>query len=340
MKLTIGIGRYDRTQALLDGRIGISGHDARFESPPLEELFAAAFDSERYDLAEISFSNFVYLSSTGRSRFLGLPIFPSRMFRHSAVFIRTDRGIRGPRDLAGRTVGVREFSMTAALVTRGVLEDEYGLRAADIDWRCGPANASDSRPVIRVAPRGVRMSMIDDGCNLSDMLAAGELDAVVAYEPPRCFLAGAAHVGRLFPDPVLVEQDYYARSGIFPIMHLIGIRRDLAEDAALCRAVCDAFHQAKSEAIRSISEYQALSVSLPWAPANLRDVRALMGDDHWPYGVAQNAAAIEAVCRYSHAQGLAPRRMAIEELFAAGALDWAPNAARAYGIPPSPGVTS
>ena len=232
-------------------------------------------------------------------------------------------------NVAGRIVGVREFSMTAALVTRGVLEDEYGLRAADIDWRCGPANDADSRPVIRVTPRGVRMSMIDDGCNLSDMLAAGELDAVVAYEPPRCFLAGAPHVGRLFPDPVLVERDYYARSGIFPIMHLIGIRRDLAEDASLCHAVCDAFHQAKSEAIRSIAEYQALSVSLPWAPAHLRDVRALMGDDHWPYGVAPNTAAIEAVCRYSHAQGLAPRRMAIAELFAAGALDWAPKAARA-----------
>jgi 4,5-dihydroxyphthalate decarboxylase len=340
MKLNIGIGRYDRTQALIDGRIGVAGHEARFESPPLETLFAAAFDSERYDLAEISFSNFVYLAATGRSRFLGLPIFPSRMFRHSAVFVRTDRGIRGPRDLAGRTVGVREFSMTAALVARGVLEDEYGLRAADIDWRCGPADDSDTRPVIRVMPRDTRVALIDEGKNLSDMLMDGELDAVVAYKPPKCFLAGAPHVGRLFPDPAPVEQDYFARSGIFPIMHLVGIRRDLADDAGLCRAVCEAFQQAKNEAIESISAYQALSVSLPWAPAHLRETTRLMGDDFWPYGVRSNAAAIEAVCRYSHAQGLAPRRMAIEELFAAGALDWTPQTDHAYGQQPTRGVAT
>jgi 4,5-dihydroxyphthalate decarboxylase len=324
MKLRVGIGRYDRTQALVDGRIGVAGCAAEFESPPLEELFAAAFDTDRYDAAELSFSNFLYLSATGRCRFVGLPVFPSRMFRHSAVFVRTDRGIRTPRDLVGRTVGVREYSMTAALVARGMLEDEYGVRAADIDWRCGPADASDSKPAIRVFPRDVRMSMVDDGKNLSDMLAAGELDAMLAYKPPKAFLDGAPHVARLFPDPVRVEQDYYARTAIFPIMHLVGIRRELAGDAALCRALCDAFQKAKDEAIDSIGAYQALSVSLPWAPADVEKVKGLMGADYWPYGVPANTAAIEAICRYSHSQGLAPRRMAIDELFAAGTLGWAP----------------
>lgn len=324
MNLKIGVGRYDRTQALIDGRIGVDGHDAVFESPPLEELFAAAFDTDRYDAAEISFSNFLYLSATDRCRLVGLPIFPSRMFRHSAIFVRTDRGIRTPRDLIGRVVGVREFSMTAALVARGVLEDEFGVRASDIDWRYGPADDSDSRPVIRVLPRGVRISAIDDGDNLSDMLADGALDAMVAYKPPKAFLMGAPHVARLFPDPRRVEQDYYARTGIFPIMHLIGIRRELAEDMSLCRAVCDAFQRAKGEAIDSVGAYQALSISLPWAPADLDSVRALMGANYWPYGIEANRAAIEAVSRYSHAQGLAPRRMAVEELFASGSLGWAP----------------
>ena len=324
MKLRIGIGRYDRTQALIDGRISVTGYDAEFESPPLEELFATAFDTDRYDVAEISFSNFLYLSSTGSCRYLGLPVFPSRMFRHSAVFVRTDRGIHAPRDLIGRTVGVREYSMTAAIVARGVLEDEYGVRAADMDWRCGPADAYDAKPTIRVFPQGVRMSMIDDGQNLSDMLAAGELDAMVAYKPPKAFLAGAPHVARLFPDPVSVEQDYYARTGIFPIMHLMGIRRELADDAALCGALCNAFQRAKCEAIESIGVYSALEVALPWAPANLHAVKRLMGEDYWPYGVAANVPAIEAACRDSHAQGLAPRRMGVKELFAAGSLGWAP----------------
>ena len=324
MKLSIGIGRYDRTQALIDGRIGVAGVEATFESPPLEELFAKAFDTDAYDLAELSFSNFLYLSSTGNCRYVALPVFPSRMFRHSAFFVRTDRGIRSPRDLVGKVVGVREFSMTAALVARGVLEDEYGVRAADIDWRCGPADAADAKTVIRMQPRGVRMAVIPDGRNLSDMLAAGEIDAMVAYKPPKCFLAGAPNVARLFPDHVRVEQDYYARTGIFPIMHLVGIRRELADDAVLCRALCDAFEAAKREAIDAIAAYQALGVALPWAPASVRDVRALMGEDYWPYGVRRNAAAVEALARYSYAQGLAARHMRIEELFAAGALDWQP----------------
>jgi len=324
MKLRIGLGRYDRTQALIDGRIGVEGHDAVFESPPLEELFAAAFDTDRYDAAEISFSNFLYLSATDRCRFVGLPIFPSRMFRHSAIFVRTDRGIRAPRDLIGKVVGVREFSMTAALVARGVLEDDYGVRAADIDWRCGPADRADAKPVIRVWPRGVRVTEVEEGRNLSDLLAAGELDAMVAYKPPKAFLEGAPHIARLFPDPRRVEQDYYARTGIFPIMHLIGIRRELAEDAALCRAVCDAFQKAKNEAIDAIGAYQALSVSLAWAPADLDAVKTLMGTDYWPYGIAANAAAIDSVSRYSYLQGLAPRQMSVEELFASGSLGWAP----------------
>lgn len=332
MTLRIGVGRYDRTQALIDGRIGVEGYDAVFESPPLEELFAAAFDTDRYDAAELSFSNFLYLSATDQCRFVGLPIFPSRMFRHSAIFVRTDRGIRTPRDLIGRVVGVREFSMTAALVARGILEDEYGVRASDIDWRCGPADASDSKPVIRVFPRGIQVSEVDDGDNLSDMLADGALDAMVAYKPPKAFLEGAPQIARLFPDPRRVEQDYFARTAIFPIMHLIGIRRDLAEDASLCRAVCDAFQQAKDEAIDPIGGYQALSISLPWAPADLDSVKALMGANYWPYGIEANRAAIQAVARYSHAQGLAPRRMAVEELFAPGSLGWAPSGGPACSV--------
>ncbi len=324
MKLRVGIGRYDRTQALIDGRITVPGLDATFESPSLEELFAKAFDTDTYDLAELSFSNFLYLSSIGQCRFVALPVFPSRMFRHSAFFVRTDRGIRAPRDLVGKTVGVREYSMTAALVARGVLDDEYGVRTADIDWRCGPADATDARPVIRMQPRGVRVAMIADGSNLSDMLAAGEIDAMVAYKPPKCFLAGAPNVARLFPDHVRVEQDYYARTGIFPIMHLVGIRRELADDAALCRALCEAFERAKREAIEAIAAYQALGVALPWAPADVRDVRALMGEDYWPYGVPRNATAVEALARYSHAQGLATREMKVDELFAAGSLGWQP----------------
>jgi len=320
--LRIGIGRYDRTQALIDGRVAVTGYSTQVDSPPLETLFATAFDTDQYDVAELSFSNFLYLTATGGCRYVGLPIFPSRMFRHSAIFVRADRGIRTPRDLIGRTVGVREFSMTAALVARGILQDEYGVHSRDIDWRCGPADAMDARPVIRVLPSGVRVQMIDEGQNLSDLLAAGELDAMVAYKPPKAFLEGVPGVVRLFPEPAWVEQDYFARTGIFPIMHLVGIRRELAEDAALCLAVCEAFSCARDEAIEAIGAYQALSVSLPWAATSLDSVRARMGRDFWPYGIEPNRPAIEALCRYTVEQGLAPKTLRPEDLFAAATLAW------------------
>ena len=325
MQLKIGIGRYDRTQALLDGRVSVEGYEARFESPPLEELFARAFDKGDYDIAELSFSNYLYLFSEAKSHYIGLPIFPSRMFRHSAFFIRADRGIRTPRDLAGRTIGVREYSMTAALVARGVLDDEYGVPSSAIRWRFGPADRYDAKPIIRMQPRGIDLAPIEDGQNLSDLLRDGELDAMVAYKPPKCFVERAPNVARLFPDHVKVEQDYFARTRIFPIMHLVGIRRELASDAALCNAVSDAFERAKGEAIDSLAMYQALNVSLPWAPSDLERVRAFMGEDYWPYGISPNRAAIEAITRYSNMQGLATRVLAVEEVFAPAAMDWKPN---------------
>jgi 4,5-dihydroxyphthalate decarboxylase len=325
MRLRIGIGRYDRTQALLDGRVTVKGYDASIESPPLEELFAKAFDHGEYEVAELSFSNYLYLTSERQCRYVGLPIFPSRMFRHSAIFIRTDRGIRTPRDLAGKVVGVREFSMTAALVARGVLEDEYGVAAASIRWRDGPGDAYDSKPIIRMRPRGINFASIDEGQNLSDLLREGKLDAVVAYKPPKCFTEGAPNVARLFPDHEAVERDYFARTGIFPIMHLVGIRRDLAADSALCLAVCEAFQRAKREALEALTMYQALSIAMPWAPADVRRVQALMGPDYWPYGVGANRAAIEAIARYSFSQGLASRALSVEELFAPPVLSWVPE---------------
>jgi 4,5-dihydroxyphthalate decarboxylase len=325
LQLSIGVGRYDRTQALLDGRVQVKGLRPQFVSPPLEELFARAFDTGEYELAELSFSNYLYLTSRGDCRYVGLPVFPSRMFRHSAIFIRADRGIRTARDLIGRTIGVREFSNTAALVARGVLDDEYGVGAESVHWRWGPTDAFDSTPIMRVQPRDIDLAPIAVGTNLSDLLRDGEIDAMVAYSPPRCFLEGAPDVRRLFPDPVKVEQDYYARTGIFPIMHLIGIRKDIAEKRPeIIRPVLEAFDESKRRAVDALAAYQSLAVALPWAAADLAQTTRIMGTDYWPYGVARNRAAISTIARYSHRQGLASRQLEFEELFAPGSLDWNP----------------
>ena len=324
-KLTVAVGAYDRTLPLMAGLVKIEGVDARFVTAPLEEIFARAFDDRAYDVTELSASNYIYLTTMGDCPYVALPVYPSRAFRHSAVYIRTDREIREPRDLVGRLVGVREYSMTAALVARGVLEDEYGLAARDVCWRYGPADAKDSPPIVRVRPRGVELAPLDGGSNLSDALASGAIDAMVAYKPPPCFVEGHPKVRRLFEDYRAVEQDYGRRTGGVPIMHFIGVRREIAEtEPALCLAICRGFDAARCYATDRLSEMQAPFTLLPWGSDDLSRVSGALGVDFWRYGVAGNERALANLCRYSWQQGLAPRELKIEELFVPATVDWQP----------------
>ncbi len=240
--LTIAVGANDRTLPLMAGLIPFTGTStgaqATYVTAPLETIFATAFDAATYDVSELSFSNYLYLTSIGECPYVGLPIFPSRSFRHSAIYIRDDRGIKGPRDLAGRLVGVREFTMTAALVARGMIEDEFGVRSQDIRWCYGRADRKDDIPIARVLPRDVEISKIDDSDCLSDMLVDGRIDAMIAYKPPQAYIDGAPNVRRLFEDWPAIERDYYHRTRHFPIMHLVGIRRDRLEQDPTLHSAC------------------------------------------------------------------------------------------------------
>jgi len=325
IKCNIGVGVYDRTLPLMAGLFDIEGVEAAFDIAPLEELFARAFDEQAFDIAEMSCSNFLYLTAIGECPYVGIPVFPSRSFRHSAVYIRTDRGIKSPQDLKGRRVGVREFSMTAALVARGVLEDEYGVRSQDIEWVYGPADSTDSNPIARKLPDGVSISLAKPGENLSDMLKAGEIDAMVAYKPPKVDLGPQSAVDRLFPDYPQVEADYNRRTGLFPIMHLVGVRRDVAEaNPGLCVRVCDAFERARQYAMTRSLEEQAPFTVLPWGAVAATQTRDTLGADYWRYGAADNRKDLEALCRYSFAQGISPRQVDMNELFFPETLDWNP----------------
>jgi 4,5-dihydroxyphthalate decarboxylase len=324
-EITIAVGAYDRTLPLMAGIVGIDGVSARYVTAPLEEIFARAFDERAYDVTELSASNYIYLTATGNCPYVALPVYPSRALRHSAVYVRTDRGIAGPSDLAGRLVGVREYSMTAALVARGMLEDEYGLAARDVRWRYGPADAKDSEPIVRMQPRGVELQRLEGAATLSDALAEGAIDALVAYKPPPCFIDGHPQVRRLFVDYRAVETDYARRTGTLPIMHFIGVRREIAEsEPELCIALCRGFESARRYAADRLSEMQAPFTLLPWGADDLARVRTVLGENYWRYGVSGNEAALSALCRYSHRQGLAPRELAIEALFAPSTLDWSP----------------
>ncbi len=325
--LSVAVGINDRTLPLIAGLVAIDDVDATYVTAPLEEIFARAFDEQAFDVTELSFSNYLYLTATDESPYVGLPVFPSRSFRHSAIYVRTDRNITSPRDLIGRVVGVREFSMTAALVARGVLEDDYGVRAQDIKWRFGRADRKDSQPIARMLPRDVELEAIDNSDTLSDLLGEGKLDAMVAYKPPPVFLEGHPSVRRLFDDYASIEMDYGRRTGIFPIMHLIGVRRELAlRSPDLLTKICRGFDASRRYSYERLAESQALYTMLPWAAGQTGDAKDLLGPDFWAYGLAPNRSAIQALCRYSFVQGIAPRQVEPEELFAQQTLDWQPPA--------------
>ena len=325
-QLRVGLGRSDRTSAIIEGRIGFRSVDAAFECPPHEELFRLAFDLEEYDLAELSLANFIVTSASGRCGYAALPIFTSRMFRHSTIYVRTDRGIEEPGDLAGKTVGVREFSNTATVTAKGLLSDMYDVRHEGIRWRYGRVNPGEERPVVRRIPSRVEAAPIGAEECLSDLLAAGVLDAVIAYTPPLCFRSGHEHVARLFVDYRAHEMSYFAHSGIFPIMHLLGIRKPLADDAALCLDICDTFERAKRDALTALERLDALPVMLPWIGAVVEDVKRLMGPDYWPYGLRRNHAALSAMLRWLAEQDLVDAAPPLAALFAAPARAWEPSA--------------
>lgn len=323
--LTVAAGINDRTLPLIAGLVEIDDVQATYVTAPLEEIFARAFDEQAYDVTELSFSNYLYLTATGQSPYVGLPVFPSRSFRHSAIYVRTDRDITSPRDLSGRLVGVREYSMTAALVARGVLEDEYGIRSQDIRWRYGRADHKDIEPIARMLPRDIELEPIGSEQTLSDLLREGDLDAMVAYKPPPAFIEGAPGVGRLFEDYASIEMDYGRRTGLFPIMHLIGVRRELLfEQPELAVKICAAFDASRRYSFDLLAESQALYTMLPWGAHGAEHAKGLLGSDFWAYGLEPNRRAIEALCRYSFTQGIAPRQLEPEELFAERSLNWTP----------------
>lgn len=310
-------------RALQDGRVRIEGCRLDFLALAPEELFFRAFRHQEFDVSELSLSSYLLSVDRGDAPYLAIPVFSSRMFRHSAIYVRTDRGIREPADLKGRSVGVPEYQVTAALWVRGMLQDEYGVRASDLRWRTGGLEEEGREEKLPLAlPQGLEVLPVARGKTLSRMLAEGELDALVAPRAPSCFTRGEPGVGRLFPDFRRVEQEYFARTGLFPIMHAIGIRRRLCERHPwLAASVAKAFARAKELAQAELGDVTALAVTLPWLAAEVEDTRARMGADWWPYGVEPNRHALETLARYAHEQGVTRRRLAVEELFAASTLE-------------------
>jgi 4,5-dihydroxyphthalate decarboxylase len=315
LSLTLACWDYDRTAALADGRVRPEGVDLTYLDLPVEETFFRMLRFAEFDVAELSLSSYVISMARG-APFVAIPVFPSRAFRHNGVYVRAGAGIEAPQDLVGRRVGVPEYQMSAAVWIRGILADHYGVPVGSVTYRTGGLHDPGRHEKLPIDPPGVKIEPIPPGETLAGMLVRGEIDALYSPRVPRPFLQGDLRVHRLWPDAASEEKAYVSRTGIFPIMHLVAIRRDVYEaNRWVARSLYKAFEEAKAVAEARLEETAAPANLLPWSYQEVRETKAVMGEDFWPYGLEANLHTLGTFLRYSHEQGLADRLYEPSELF-------------------------
>lgn len=318
LRLTLACGDYDRTRALEDGSVRPDGIELTYLRLPVEETFFRMVRHREFEVAELSLSSYVHSLQADPSPFVALPVFPSRMFRHGSVYVNAQAGIRAPQDLRGKVVGTPEYQLSAGVWIRGILADYHGVPVDSVTYRTGgqeqPGRIEKASLVL---PDRIRIEPIGPDQTLSHMLATGEIDALYTPRIPRPFTERDPRVGRLFPDVIAAEKAYFAASGIFPIMHVVVVRRDVYEAYPwVAQSLYKAFVLAKDEVFDRLYDSSALRFMLPWLNQHLEEARQLLGHDYWSYGLDANRAALAAFLRYHPEQGLSPRLLQPEELFA------------------------
>jgi 4,5-dihydroxyphthalate decarboxylase len=319
----------DRVQPLIDGRVSINGCSTTFQKGSIGDLNTHVFAGpQTIEVTEIGLHPYMLaFANDGFRGYSLLPIFPLRTFRHKSVFIRTDRGIERPEDLRGRTIATPGYSQTSLTWIRGIFADEYGIKPEDVEWvvssKTSDSASGKASKQENVYPENLTIRSGPDGVDESELLVSGEVDALFHAVEPRAFVEGNPIVGRLFPDYRQIERDYYATTGIFPIMHAVAIKDAVVEaNPWLPKAVFEAYSRAKHVNSEHLKKLGWAMVSLPWFGYELEQTRELMGDNYWPYGIEPNRKTLETLFRYSHEQGLASRELTIEELFLPESLEW------------------
>lgn len=321
--ITIAGYRFDRTAALADGSVKVEGFDHVFEEAAIGDANTHVFSGPgTREATEIGLHPFMLAhANDGHRKYSLLPVFPLRVFRHKSIFIRTDRGITKPQDLKGRKIGTPGFSSTSLTWIRGIMQHEYGVKPTDVEWVVSAADSSagaagKASKQESVVPEGLKVSTGSTGKDESQLLVDGEVDALFHAAEPKAYIEGNPIVGRLFTDFRSTEQAYFKKTGIFPIMHAVAIRNDVAEKhPELPLALCKAYSEAKKRALALLYKLGWANISLPWIAKEIEDTRRVMGEDFWPYGIGPNEKTLEALFRYSHEQGLARKLLKIEDLF-------------------------
>ena len=323
VKLNIAFWNYDRTRALADGCVKIDGVDASFHSSRIvTEIFEQMIRQRSFDVSELGMTYFLRTMDFDDPPFVAIPVFPNRCFRHSAIYINKASGIKRPEDLAGKTIGeLAVYGHDAGVMPKGILSDEYGLTPDQCRWIVGgidfPMEPVDFIP--QPHPAAVEVTSAAKGADLGEMLETGEIDALISADVPKCVLEKSPRVGRLFEDYEATERAYFRRTGIFPIMHTVVVRKELAaEHPEIVKAVYDGFCDAKQVMAEQYTKgmtFNNMATMLPWFSKLVDEDRSLLGEDWWPYGLSANRKAVDAVLRYHYEQGLTKRRLTCEDIF-------------------------
>ena len=323
MRFTLACWDYDRTRALQEGRVPVEGVELTYLPLRVEETFWRMLRYQEFDAAELSLGSYLMAREKGYPRLIAIPVFPSRAFRHSCIYINTDSGIKEPKDLAGKKVGVPEYQITMAIWARGILQHEYGVKPEQMKWFTGGEEHPGREDKIRHdLPPNLDIRPIGPEQTLSSMLERGELDAVISAHMPSPFVRRSPKVRRLIQNFRAVERDYYRRTKIFPTMHTVALREEVYEkNPWVAQSLCKAFAESKRICQESMYEFSALKYMLAWSIAEMEEEREIFGEDLWPYGLEANRHVLEALVQYAHEQGLIKKLPDLKALFAPNTLD-------------------
>jgi 4,5-dihydroxyphthalate decarboxylase len=319
LPLTLACWDYDRTRPLFDGRVKAEGIDLDFKVMRPREIFPRMLERQEFQVSELSFASFAGLKARGDCPFVGLPIALSKIFRHSCVYVRPDAGIRTPADLKGKRIGVSQYAASAIVFMRGMMQHDYAVMPSDTHWFMGGLNTPVPPPKVPVqVPADVRLDYLKADETLEAKMERGELDALYSVYIPSIFRKGSPSIARLWPNFKELETDYFRRTGIFPVMHIMVVRQDVYRDHPwVANSVYRAFREARDVALEALPDSDALHVALPFLLDHVEETWRVFGKHYWEYGIAPNRPAFEAMGRYLFEQGLAPRVVAPEEMFVA-----------------------
>ncbi|MCE7006982.1 ABC transporter substrate-binding protein [Kibdelosporangium philippinense] len=318
LRLTLACGDYDRTRALGEGTIRPDGIELTYLRLPVEETFFRMLRHQEFEVAEMSLSSYVVSLQQDPAPFIAIPVYTSRSFRHSSVYVNAEAGITTPADLRGKIVGTPEFQLTASVWIRGILAEHHSLPIESMTHLTGGQEQPGrvEKQALNL-PADIRVKRVEAGRTLSDMLARGDLDALITPRIPSPFAARDPRVRRLFDDVVGAEQAYFAATRIFPIMHVVVIRRDVYERSPwVAASLYKAFALAKEEARKQLYDSSALRFMVPWLNQHIEEAERTLGTDYWSYGLESNRHTLETFLHYHHEQGLSKRLLSPEELFA------------------------